>query len=266
MNKFKAVIADFDGTLVDSSLKISPIIEKFIKNLIARGFLFSIATARPFWGKIEEVCGLLLLENPVIVRAGSEIVDPIQKVPIWAKHIPESEVKHLIKYCLETKQSISLERDQKIYVFGKLPSKEYSAGLEMKDIQLLNNFNKISKIVLRGIEESDLEKFKNTLDSTFKNLHVDISFNPQRKAVLDIISSETSKSIALRKFSKLVGVKPEEIVGIGDGYNDYSLLSACGYKVVMQNAPNKIKEMADLIVPPAENDGLAEAITKLFDT
>jgi len=264
MNKFKAFVADFDGTLVDSYLKISPTVENSIKNLIARGFLFSIATARPFYGIMEEVCSQLSLKSPIIVRAGSEIFDPVQKVPIWAKYIPESEAKHLIKYCLEIEQSISLERDREIYVFGKQPSKEYSSGLEIKDFQSLVEYGRISKIVLRGVEENTLEEFKKTLSSTFEALHIDISLNPQRKAVLDIVSGETSKKVALHKFTELVGIKPENVVGIGDGYNDQELLSACGYKVAMQNAPEEIRKIADIIVKTAEKNGVAEAIEKIF--
>lgn len=264
MNKFKALIADFDGTLVDSSLKISPIVEDSIKSLMTRGFLFSIATARPFQGIIEEVCRQLSLKSPVIVRAGSEIFDPIQKISIWAKYIPESEARHLIEYCLKIKQSISLERDREIYVFGKLPSKEYTSGLEIKDFQSLVKYDRISKIVLRGVKENALKEFKKTLSSTFKNLHIDISFNPQRKAVLDIVSGETSKKVALYEFAELVGIKPEEIVGVGDGYNDQQLLSACGYKVAMQNAPEELKKIANIIVGPAEENGIVEAIEKIF--
>lgn len=264
MNKFKALVADFDGTLVDSSLKISPPVENSIKNLMATGFLFSIATARPFQGIIKKVCSQLLLKSPIIVRAGSEIFDPIRKVSIWAKYIPEPEAKLLIKYCLETNQSISLERNREIYVFGKTPSKEYTSGLEIKDFKSLAKYDRISKIVLRSVEENVLEEFKKTLSSTFKSLHIDISLNPQRKAVLDIISGETSKKVALYKFTELVGIKPESAVGIGDGYNDQQFLSVCGYKVAMQNAPEELRKIADMVVGPAEENGVVEAIDRIF--
>ena len=45
------------------------------------------------------------------------------------------------------------------------------------------------------------------------------------------------------------------MIGLGDGYNDIPLLSVCGFKVAMENAPEELKEIADVIVPIVEQDG-----------
>lgn len=265
MNKFKALVVDFDGTLVDSSLKISPIVEDSIKNLIARGFLFSTATARPFQGIIEKVCNQLSLNNPVIVRVGAEIFNPETKLLIWSKYIQESELKKLIKYCLENNQDLSVESGNEIFVYGLLPSTAYTSGMKIKDIKEASDLSHVSKVILRNIEEEKLPKIKQTINDEFKELNVEISLSPQRKsAVLDITSKETNKKIALYKFAELTGIKSEQIVGIGDGYNDQQLLSACGYKVAMQNAPKELKKMANIIVGPAEENGIVEAIERIF--
>ena len=59
-------------------------------------------------------------------------------------------------------------------------------------------------------------------------------------------------------------IRPEEIIGVGDGYNDYPLLSACGLKVAMGNAVDEVKAIADYIAPSVEEDGVADVIEKFI--
>jgi hydroxymethylpyrimidine pyrophosphatase-like HAD family hydrolase len=63
---------------------------------------------------------------------------------------------------------------------------------------------------------------------------------------------------------KIMKLKPEEVVGVGDGYNDYPLLTACGVKVAMGDAPDELKEIADFIVPPQSEHGVLQVIEKYF--
>ena len=54
------------------------------------------------------------------------------------------------------------------------------------------------------------------------------------------------------------------MIGIGDGYNDFPLLMACGLKIAMGNAVEDLKAIADFIVPSVEQDGVAHAINRFI--
>ncbi len=45
-------------------------------------------------------------------------------------------------------------------------------------------------------------------------------------------------------FARARGVAPEEILAIGDNWNDVSMLEAAGTAVLMANAPEDLKEVA----------------------
>jgi hydroxymethylpyrimidine pyrophosphatase-like HAD family hydrolase len=64
---------------------------------------------------------------------------------------------------------------------------------------------------------------------------------------------------------ELLNVKREEIVGVGDSYNDFPLLEAAGLKIAMENGHSEIKEIADFVVPSHENDGVAYLIDRLLE-
>ncbi len=53
-----------------------------------------------------------------------------------------------------------------------------------------------------------------------------------------------------------------EIIGVGDSYNDFPLLMACGLKVAMGNAAPELKEIADYIAPTVEEDGVVDVIKR----
>jgi hydroxymethylpyrimidine pyrophosphatase-like HAD family hydrolase len=60
----------------------------------------------------------------------------------------------------------------------------------------------------------------------------------------------------------MLGVRYEEIIGVGDGHNDVPLLEAVGLKVAMGNAPDEVKAIADYVAPKLSEDGVADVIQR----
>ena len=54
----------------------------------------------------------------------------------------------------------------------------------------------------------------------------------------------------------------DEVMAIGDGDNDSSMLEAAGFAVAMGNGTKAIKKMADAVTDRVENEGFARAIYK----
>ncbi len=59
-------------------------------------------------------------------------------------------------------------------------------------------------------------------------------------------------------------IRSQEAIGVGDSYNDFPLLMACGLKVAMGNAVEDLKAIADYIAPSVEEDGVADVINKFI--
>ena len=55
-----------------------------------------------------------------------------------------------------------------------------------------------------------------------------------------------------------------EVIAIGDGTNDISLLSSVGLAIAMDNAPHEVKTVADYITLDVDHSGLAAAINKFL--
>jgi hydroxymethylpyrimidine pyrophosphatase-like HAD family hydrolase len=83
-------------------------------------------------------------------------------------------------------------------------------------------------------------------------------------SIVDILPAGCSKGSALLRLAEARGVKAEEIVAIGDNWNDVSMLEVAGRAVLMGNAPEDLKEMAVergwMVGRRHDEDGVAEAI------
>ena len=81
---------------------------------------------------------------------------------------------------------------------------------------------------------------------------------------INIINSGVSKGVALKKLASFLGISTEEIIAIGDGLNDISLLKTAGLAVAMGNAFPEVKRVADYITLDVDHSGVAAAVRKFL--
>lgn len=78
----------------------------------------------------------------------------------------------------------------------------------------------------------------------------------------NITHAKATKLLGLTVVCEQLGILPSEAIGVGDGYNDFPLLMACGLKIAMGNAAAELKEIADFIAPSVDDDGVVTVINK----
>ena len=83
-------------------------------------------------------------------------------------------------------------------------------------------------------------------------------------AILDILPAGCSKASALAFVAEQRGCTLNDVLAIGDNWNDLPMLRAAGHAVLMSNAPEGLHELARAhgwtIGPSNNEDGVAEAI------
>jgi len=84
------------------------------------------------------------------------------------------------------------------------------------------------------------------------------------KYSFNITHIQATKLHGIEVIQKFMDLKRDEIIGCGDGYNDFPLLMASGLKVAMGNAIDELKEIADYVAPSVEEDGVADVIEKFI--
>ena len=119
------------------------------------------------------------------------------------------------------------------------------------DIELLDFEYRKSEICLR--RNFDIEEARKLVDGMGVKI-VDSGF------AYHIMDAEVSKGKALVYIAEKIGVKPGRFVVIGDSENDIDMFEVAGFGVAVANADERLKEVADLVTPSPDGDGVVEAL------
>jgi len=264
MKKYKALISDFDMTLVGYDLRVTPEIKEAIKSLVDRGYIFTIATARHFHSVIRESIRELGIGGLHIMRGGAEIIDAETEKIIWSKYISQFTSEKLLDFLTNNNILFTAEKDEYIYTKSGEHFSPYCRFSRFKKMETLKP-DKISvfRVFLYDPTEKDL-MIEDVLLSRFDNISIIRSKSTLKEIVIDITAKQATKLHALNYLFTVLGIKKQDAIGVGDGYNDYPLLSGCGLKIAMGNANTDLKKIADYIAPNQDNQGLVTIIRRYF--
>lgn len=248
---YKAVISDIDGTLAPVKLhsRLSPEVVAAVQLFIKKGYFFSVATGKPF-SLIEHVVEQLKLTSPVIVDNGAAIYDPITKQP-------------LVDFTIDDKVAL------KLLQFVRANSTEYRVSCRSRNWERINSLpphDPVRKFIILDLPLHKTESLISELHDLFPQLHIvktSSDLGTEYNAIY-ISSGDATKQHAVLQLSHLLGIHTSEIVGVGDHYNDFPLLMACGMKVAMGNAVSELKEIADYIAPSVEDNGIVDVLNRFF--
>lgn len=246
--KYKAIFLDVDGTTVRHGIDNlpSPRVTQAVTAAMERGVVVGLATSRPPRSVIR-VIEHLQLNGHSVLSSGSEIYDPKKKEVVIRKAFPVTAIPHILNAANRHHASVRIYdgKEEFVYTGGAVP--EQVLGMY---------FPEVTPATLQ-----DLSKELSTVEGI--SLHRMEAWNNGFEC-LDIVRSDTSKLHGVVEVLRLSGIPVSEVIGIGDGYNDFPLLLACGLKIAMGNAVPELKAIADFVAPSVDEDGVAMVIEKFL--
>ena len=78
--------------------------------------------------------------------------------------------------------------------------------------------------------------------------------------IVDVLSRGCSKGHAVKRWAAYRGIPREQVMAIGDNFNDVEMLEYAGLGIAMGNAPLAVQAIAQWVAPSVEQDGAAAAI------
>jgi Cof subfamily protein (haloacid dehalogenase superfamily) len=82
--------------------------------------------------------------------------------------------------------------------------------------------------------------------------------------LLEFVDAGASKGLALEAVGAAYGIAREEMIAVGDGWNDVSMLEYAGLGVAMGNAPEEIKTLCQHVTLGNDEDGVAAVIEEFM--
>lgn len=90
-------------------------------------------------------------------------------------------------------------------------------------------------------------------------------YNHRNLCIVDILNKDCSKGHALDRFARARGISREEIMAIGDNYNDIEMLRIAGHPFIMANASDDLKQNGWPVTLSNDESGVAAAIEQVLN-
>jgi len=79
-------------------------------------------------------------------------------------------------------------------------------------------------------------------------------------SIVDVLNKDCSKGHALERWAEYRGISREQVMAIGDNYNDIEMLAFAGYPVIMGNASEELRGRGWKVTLPNDQNGVAAAL------
>lgn len=245
--KYKAIIMDVDGTSVPNAIDGVPT-PRVVRAVAAAQKVahVCVCTSRPIF-IAKDVIHALGVYDPCGINDATQIYDPKKKKIVKTFSLPKKEIGLVADFFAKKKLRfmVNTGETEEYYDGGSFPEEVCSLCVPEVPVQIA--------MALRD----ELTKIPNISVQTPPSYE-------KGNVWVSVTSATATKLHSVVEICERIGVRPEEVIGIGDGYNDFPLLEACGLKIAMGNAVPELKAVADFIAPTVTEDGVAVVIEKFI--
>jgi Cof subfamily protein (haloacid dehalogenase superfamily) len=201
------------------------------------------------------------LDDPVVCYQGAVVAEP--RSGKWLRHepIPLELAREAIAALHEEGFPLNCYVDDELYVAEVTPGARQYADFQHLELHPVGDLlawldEPPTKLVV--IDDAEvLDGLKQRMIARFDGrLYISKSL----PYFLEFASPDVTKAAGLDFLAEHLGFARERTVAFGDGENDVELVAWAGYGVAVQNAHDRVKDVADLVCPPVTEEGVAQVL------
>ncbi len=267
--KYKLLVLDVDGTLLNDEREISKRTLAALLKVQQMGVRIVLASGRPTYG-LMLLAKTLELGNYggfVLSYNGCQIIKAQNGEILFERRINPEMLPYLEKKARKNGFAIFTYHDDTLITDS--PDNEY-----IKNEALLNNLKIIREdefstaidfAPCKCMLVSDKEKALIGLEQHWeKRLAGTLDAFRSEPYFLEVVPCGVNKANTLGALLEHLGVTREEVIAVGDGVCDVTMLQLAGMGVAMGHSQDSVKVCADYVTASNEEDGVALAVEKLI--
>ena len=267
--KYKLLVLDVDGTLLNDEREISKRTLAALLKVQQMGVRIVLASGRPTYG-LMPLAKTLELGNYggfVLSYNGCQIIKAQNGEILFERRINPEMLPYLEKKARKNGFAIFTYHDDTLITDS--PDNEY-----IKNEALLNNLKIIREdefstaidfAPCKCMLVSDKEKALIGLEQHWeKRLAGTLDAFRSEPYFLEVVPCGVNKANTLGALLEHLGVTREEVIAVGDGVCDVTMLQLAGMGVAMGHSQDSVKVCADYVTASNEEDGVALAVEKLI--
>lgn len=267
--KYKLLVLDVDGTLLNDAKEISKRTKAALLKVQQMGVRIVLASGRPTFGLIP-LAKILELNNYggfIVSYNGCQIIKAENGEILFERRINLEILPYLEKKARKNGFAIFTYHDDTL-----LTDNEDSPHI-LQEAQL-NNLK-----IVKEEEFStaiDFAPCKCMLVSDDEQALIDLEMHWKKRMAgtldafrsepyfLEVVPCGIDKANTLGFLMEHLNVQRDEVIAIGDGTCDVSMLQLAGIGIAMGHSLDSVKVCADYVTASNEDDGVAQAVEKLI--
>jgi len=259
---------DIDGTLVGSDLTLRPRTRDAIVAAVRRGVHVSLVTgrmatsARPF----ADVLGLT---EPLVAYQGALI----RRMPaqgerlgrlLFHRPLAAATAREAIAWSLANGFEPHLNHLERFIIPAHDPNADdYSAFLGARAELVPDLARWIRHPVTKVLAVAEAGRPIAVLDAARAHFRGRAEVTVSHPQFIEFLAPGVSKGRAVRWLARRVDVPLEQVLAMGDQYNDLEMIELAGHGVAMPSAPPAVQAVARYVAPPLDDEGAAGIIEAL---
>lgn len=257
---YRIVALDLDGTLLSDEHRISERNRQAVLDMHEAGVTVVLASGRmharvvPFAEELGIVASLISY-NGAMLR-GSRDAAPLYHAPV-----PGELAQRVVRRCLGQGLHLNVYVDDVLYVReANAWSDMYHARTGSEIVphpDLIGLAARGPTKILIVDEPARIEALEPQMRAHFEP---PLRVTRSMLEYLEFLHPDALKGKALQALAESMGVPPEQVMAIGDAYNDVDLLEYAGFGVALANAVPEVLAVADYVAPSNQEDGVAHAV------
>ena len=267
MAKFDGLLlcTDLDDTLLTDDKRVSEENIAALQYFMENGGLFTFAT-----GRVPEGARLMLQyivpNAPMVCFNGGAIYDYASEKFIWQAELND-RAEGAIAYVEKNFPPAGIEvcTDSQVYFCRVNRIVEEHKRMENfpDNDRDYHDIHETWRKVMFMVEEKDIEPLKNVIaESPYAN---DFTYMRSSPWYYELLPKGATKGAGMLRLAKLLGIRPENTIGMGDNENDLSLVQDTGLGIAVANAADCIKKAATMLTVD-NNSHAVSAVVKYLES
>jgi Cof subfamily protein (haloacid dehalogenase superfamily) len=275
--KISILLADVDGTLVDSQKRITERAKAAIQKLSEAGIKFAVTSGRPPRG-MKMIVEQVKLTTPVAAFNGGMLVEP-DTMKVLVQQTLDGETARLViqrvgelgldvwvysgvDWYLHDLNSPHREKEERTVQFPPKVVKNFDEALEQgvaKVVGVSDDYTLVAKA-----EKAIADEFEHGVHAhcttTSRDCDPSVSAARSQPYYLDITHPKANKGSVVEMLADLLKIPPAEFITIGDMPNDVLMFKKSGYSIAMGQASPEVQKSATYVTAGMDDEGFAKGV------
>ena len=263
----RLLVLDIDGTIAGQSNDIREPVKQAIRSAQAKGIQVAIATGRMYCSALrfhQEVGSTL----PMLAYQGAWIQDPATQKIYQHLSVSRTTAEQLLDYfetdALRSLLSVHFYINDQLYVREVTSETEiYAQRADIQPIPVGDLRKTLTTEPTKVLALSDDTAIIDQLLGSLRKQYTpaELYLTKSVATFFEATNPAVNKGAAVRYLAEeILGLKAQNVMAIGDNFNDVEMLAYAGLGVAMGNAPADVQAIANWVAPDVEQDGAAAAI------